>query len=202
MEKCLWNLNRQLLNNNCEVKIQWIPSHSEIALNDKADALANEATLLQSIDIVPYPNPSKTESCLRKLDKSIILEWFNAEKSSYSVIQKSLTAPEPDMAAIHGNLSFQHSVWTTWLRTGHTPLNAHLHRMKKRDNPFCGCSTPDDLKIESTDHFLFKCSNNALARKRWLNPNDSPPDLVEMMSHKQGRQNILNFIKQSKRFKK
>jgi len=46
VEKYLWELNRQLLEKGCEVLVQWIPSHSEIALNDRADTLANDATML------------------------------------------------------------------------------------------------------------------------------------------------------------
>ena len=40
------------------------------------------------------------------------------------------------------------------LRTGHTPLNRHLYRIKRASSPLCpACSRAD----ESTHHYLFKC---------------------------------------------
>ena len=202
VEKCLWDLNRQLLDKKCEVKIQWIPSHSEISLNDKADNLANIATMLPSTEIIPFPNPSKAIALYRVVEKSIIEEWFLAEKSDHSDIQKCLKAPEQSMDEIHKNLPFYMSVRITWIRTGHMPLNAHLYRMKKRENPLCKCSKSDQPINETISHYLFQCPRFLEVRKTCFDRQISPDDLVKMMSMREGRLSILSFINQSKRFKK
>ena len=180
---------------------QWIPSHSEIPLNDRADTLANIATQLPLIDIIPFPNPSKLVSQSKALEKAIVNEWFLAEKSNHSVIQRSLDSPESNMANIHKNLSFQMTVFMTWVRTGHTPLNDHLFRMGKRDDPYCDCSTQEQLTRETIDHFLFVCPKRTTARNNTIKSLDLPLDLVEIMANRISRHTLLRFIKQSRRFK-
>ncbi|KIK26902.1 hypothetical protein PISMIDRAFT_94142, partial [Pisolithus microcarpus 441] len=43
----------------------------------------------------------------------------------------------------------------SWPNTNHTPLNQHLHQIKRSDTPFClQCSK---ITPENVHHFLFQC---------------------------------------------
>jgi hypothetical protein len=53
------------------------------------------------------------------------------------------------------------------LRSNHVALNFYLHRIKKRDDPFCEhCSNSK----ETIRHFLFECPANREARRSTLDP--------------------------------
>ncbi|KAF8870222.1 hypothetical protein BD779DRAFT_1455804 [Infundibulicybe gibba] len=49
------------------------------------------------------------------------------------------------------------------LRTGHVPLNQHLHRIKKTDSPLCpNC----EVYEETVKHLMLDCSSYDAARRR------------------------------------
>jgi len=51
----------------------------------------------------------------------------------------------------------------TQLRTGHAPLNKHLHRINRSDNPSCSYCTNT---LEDVERFIFHCNKDALQRRK------------------------------------
>ncbi|KZV61832.1 hypothetical protein PENSPDRAFT_553759, partial [Peniophora sp. CONT] len=49
------------------------------------------------------------------------------------------------------------------LRSGHAPLNAHLHRIKCADSPVCEACGEDD---ETVKHFVYECPARMAERRR------------------------------------
>jgi hypothetical protein len=69
--------------------------------------------------------------------------------------------PQGDYLSDTAKLTRAQSSLITQLRTGHVPLNKHLHRIKRAPSPLCPACTRAD---ESTHHFLFECRTYEHAR--------------------------------------
>jgi hypothetical protein len=53
-----------------------------------------------------------------------------------------------------------------WLRTGHAPLNHHLHRIRAIESPECdACKTET---VETVRHYLLECPAHERARRKTL----------------------------------
>ena len=66
-------------------------------------------------------------------------------------IDKAL--PRKHMIQVYNSLSREEAGILSQLRTGHTPLNDSLARIRVEDSAACTCGA----KVESIQHFLFYC---------------------------------------------
>ena len=87
-----------------------------------------------------------------------------------------------------------------WLRTGHSPLQAHMHRVGRADHPFCPhCpSTPEGRR-----HFLLECPAYETERTQYITPiidphgvlgSRSDPHLVDFLLRSSNIDVIRIFI--------
>ena len=95
-----------------------------------------------------------------------------------------------------------------WLRTGHSPLNKHLHRTGQRDSPNCShCHTTP----EGRRHFLLECPQYQAARERHIYPllqfntthsiDPNSPQAVEWILHSNQVHGVIQFTKATGRFR-
>jgi hypothetical protein len=89
-------------------------------------------------------------------------QWEDSTRSQrIGRIDQSL--PSSKFRKIAQGLSRTETSILTQLRTNHSPLNAHLHRIKKIEHPFCRYCQGET--IEDVNHFFFVCPAYAEARR-------------------------------------
>lgn len=162
----------QSRNRNTELKLRWVPGHMEVKGNEQADKEAKKAAGENS------SNPSRLPQILKKplpASSSAIKQAFQAkvktrarERWTMSPRFRTVNAIDPTLPSkefgkqIDG-LPRKHASLLLQLRTGHTPLNLHLHRIGKADSPLC---PQCEESRESVAHFLFSCPAHARHRDR------------------------------------
>ena len=135
------------------IKLQYVPSHSQIAGNEMADGAAKGA---HAAGLVSLFTPVLNEDLQREL-KSVLWDRWTTRYHTYVMATGK---------AINFFTCKGHAAYWPWshhssriietalakLRTGHVGLKAHLFRIQKSDSALCGCGQP-----ETVDHFLLHC---------------------------------------------
>jgi hypothetical protein len=141
---------------NYSMSLFWCPAHVNIAENESVDALAKEAT---EGNLLRIHNFHRTLSNTQQLAK----KNFKFDKKKKPIVRnnvKLVTYPSKIFESLN-KLERSESSIIYQLRSGHSPLNNYLHRIKKLDSPDCTvCKTTEDVH-----HFLIKCSRFENERK-------------------------------------
>lgn len=115
----------------------WLPSHSNIDGNDKADAAAKRAATSNSLNIkVPQITSCYHKDLQKMLLKCTDLLWDhkwreNNDDSKLKIIRKDIFEKNPVL-----HFKKKEQVVLTRLRIGHTNM-AHLFLMKRETPPEC-----------------------------------------------------------------
>jgi ribonuclease HI len=160
------NLLQELANSN-SLTLVWVPGHSEIEGNEKADELAREGSAKTPIAQVPCIPLS------RGWAKSVIRDWSSKAHAKYwqeldSCRQTKLRITEP--------LSQQESKKIYSLKkpelrklvgvlTGHFYFNKHLHTLRLKTSTLCERCEEDE---DSAYHLICLCPRYANRRFRIL----------------------------------
>ena len=144
-----WSLHNLISRHNIKVFLQWIPAHTGISGNERADSLAKQGASL------PQPEVPVAYSTCRQIIKSNSKEeWLNSWSSGKTgrVMYNHMSKPhlkDPINALRRGDQSliFQ-------LRTQHAPLNSHLNRIGVIQSAACPLC---DYPSETVEHHLFYC---------------------------------------------
>ncbi|KAJ3897958.1 hypothetical protein F5879DRAFT_761292, partial [Lentinula edodes] len=86
----------------------------------------------------------------------------------------------------------------TQLRTGHIPLQRHLHRIGKADSPTCPCCKHGNKTVM---HYLFECCAHRQARGRLQRKlaNDQW-SIGSLLSTKSSLPHLFRYINDTKHF--
>ncbi|KAI6033804.1 hypothetical protein PISMIDRAFT_113320 [Pisolithus microcarpus 441] len=108
--------------------------------------------------------------------------------------------PSKSFVELAGSLRKKQTGIYIQLRTGHIPLNRHLHRIKKSDTPLClQCG---EVTEESVQHYLFRCPryererhvlHMALGRKA--------TQAAYLLNNVNARTHLLKYINATKRLR-
>jgi hypothetical protein len=176
----LWDLFHRRLqmvtdkHQDMDLLVRWTPGHIDIKGNEEADKEAKAAAKDGS-------SPSqKLPSQLRKMlprSKSAVQQAFHAKlkRAAAKVWQRSpryermkridpalpsdkFSKQTSKMLRKHASLLFQ-------LRSGHAPLNTHLHRIQKADSPICPCCHQHN---ETVMHYVMHCPAHKNARREMI----------------------------------
>ncbi|KAJ3874759.1 hypothetical protein F5051DRAFT_314507, partial [Lentinula edodes] len=90
------------------------------------------------------------------------------------------------------------------LRTGHVPLNSHLHRIGKADSPNCPhCNAAGRANIETVKHYITECPAYRKERFRLRQKlGRQTRSLRHLLSDKKCTPHLLRYIGGTKRFEK
>ena len=131
------------------LKMQWIPGHTDLLGNERADKLAKQGS---SKPQPPKPVPLKTTKNIIKQEYK--QNWTDKWSKGMTgrKVYEHLKAPKPkdDMARL--KRKDQTAIFR--LRTGHVPFNFHRNRFNPEVPPLCQlCDSP----YETVEHVLLEC---------------------------------------------
>ena len=158
--KLLLEIKKLLTNSSIRLVLQWIPGHTDLPGNDKADRLAKQgsssiqperATTLQTAKMVIHQNYRE--------------EWMNlwARGVTGRVVYEHMSTTKPRDPIKQISRKEQCTIFR--LRTQHIPLNMHLNRLNPEHPPMCQlCDEP----YETVDHIMFNCTKLSDLRRQFL----------------------------------
>lgn len=198
-------------NSTLDMKLRWISAHDDVAGNERADTLAKEAATgkVQPAEYCPLllhdlPKLPHSKAAVRKeAHQQVSLQW--EAKWKKSTHRAKLERVDPGLKIgkyldMVGDWKKNRTSIITQLRTGHIPLNYHLHRIKKADSPLCPhCNN----KEETVRHFLTECPAYDIERKELQNGcrNYDLP-LKVLLATAEGMKATIEYVQHTKRFKK
>lgn len=147
-----------LQNSGTRVELVWLPSHTNIQGNDKADSLAKRATTLTtylnySLDPLNY---------LPKLKNKLWEQWLTDWQRSVEIKGRwyagfQAVFPKDPWFAKFPFTDRRHITTIIRMRTGHCLTNEHKFRIGLSDTPQCECGQVEDL-----NHLIFDCPINEI----------------------------------------
>lgn len=153
----------QKAQSDVQITVAWIPGHSDVEGNEAADVAAKEAAAGTSTvrkylpTYLRKPLPSSAsrlrQNMAAKLQNDARATWLASPRyTRLSRIDNSL--PSKHYAQLTQNIPRRHAALLIQLRTGHAPLNKHLHRINCVPSPLCPrCENAP----ETVDHYLLFC---------------------------------------------
>jgi ribonuclease HI len=153
------------------LRLAWISGHDGVGGNEAADAEAKEAaegSSSQEGELPVYlrgrPLPRSIAAARQHFRTGLRQEWKMrwAASPRYARMAKiDNTIPSGKYNEMTMDFTRAQTSLITQLRTGHVPLNSHLHRIKRAASPLCpACGKAD----ETVHHYLFDCRAHEHAR--------------------------------------
>ena len=144
-----WAIHNIISRHQVKVTLQWIPAHTGIPGNERADELAKKGASL------PQPEVPVTYSTCRQMIRSNLKEdWLNkwATGKTGRPMYGHMTRPQPNDTINKLKRRDQSTIFQ--LRTQHLPLNQHLNRIGVKESAACPLC---DHHSETVEHLLFDC---------------------------------------------
>ena len=158
---------------NVRYTLRWVPGHRNHEGNERADTEAKAAAQGDSspeADLPTWLTRAPLPASLSKIRQSLNLRFRTAAIAEWSLSPRAQTAmridpclPSSAFMRLISPLPRRQASLLIQLRTGHAPLNYHLHCITKADSPSCPqCGHPR----ETVAHLLLDCPEFEGARAR------------------------------------
>ena len=186
--------------------IRWVPGHQDITGNEQADAEAKLAALGESSSVRLLPPPLRRELPVslpkakqvynKKLEAQAAERW-RASKRGEKMRRVDSTLPSSRFQKLVASLPRRNVSLLIQLRTGHAPLNHHLHTIGRADTQRCpGCGASK----ETVTHFVLQCPKYALQRRIFMGPlGRNGGRLDYLLSTKEGTDRLFKFVNATRR---
>ncbi|KAJ8976451.1 hypothetical protein NQ317_000192 [Molorchus minor] len=135
--KLIWDcyINLQQLTTNNHVKLRWIPGHSGLEGNERADSLARLGSELGPVGPEPLVATSKA-TCVQSISKWVIQQHVEYwEKQELRQSRTFMAEPTDQLTNSLLNLNRKQTRTIIGALTGHCPLQRHLHKMELANDP-------------------------------------------------------------------
>ena len=184
-----------------DVVMRWVPGHMDVPGNELADDEAKRAARGESSAAASLPaGLRKSLPCSVTASKRAHLERLRKEAASKwkgSRRGQRLGTIDPSLP---GRSFLKRASGLTWrqlgvlvqLRTGHSPLLKHLHRIQRSPMPDCPACGEEH---ETVHHFLLTCPRFASARYRHIVPlGRRCRDLAYLLGSPEASDNLFAFV--------
>lgn len=174
LHRIIRDVRRKHQLNKDQITIRWIPGHAGVQGNEQADeeargAAASATNNSPSRSLPKYirtnPLPSSVTALKQAYKETSKLRWTKtwSESARYKRMSRyKMDKPSNDFLKLISPLSKKQAALLTGLRTGHLPLNEHLHRINRADSPEC----PHCPGIaENISHLILHCPQYARERQ-------------------------------------
>ena len=140
--------------------LQWIPGHTDIAGNEKADRLSKKGAQQPQTH---KPTPYRTAKQI--IQHNYREDWMNmwATGTTGRAVYRHMNSVKQNDSIRALPRKEQTAIFR--LRTQHVPLNQHLNRINPEHPPMCPLC---NAQFESTQHFLLLCPNLQDLREQLL----------------------------------
>jgi ribonuclease HI len=184
-----------------DLDVHWVPGHANNAENEAIDKEAKLAAEGNSSTpkhlpafLRKHPLPISTSARKQTYNAAHKLRWSQEWKQSkrYLHIKKyNQTLPSPIYMKLTNELNRRQASLLTQLRTGHIPLNSHLHRITIAPSPACPhCPVP-----ETVSHFLLQCPQYREERATLTQKLGRGAYVIPyLLSHKDAIPHLLHYI--------
>ncbi len=185
--------NHQSINNNT-VALLWIPSHTGILGNDKADILAKQGVNNTSNVLnVPYSKSDIKYITKRDMKHSFNTNWQQKwDHSVYYQIQQTLNTNCHNYHHLR-----KIDTLITRLRFNNCRSNQYLYRIGKRTNDLCThCNIP-----HTVEHIIFYCTKYTIQSQKLvasLNKLNIPATTKDVLSNKLAYAALATYLQTTK----
>ncbi len=152
-----------LRDRNIQVEIAWIAGHADVSPNELADKAAKEAAQAASMWTGAQP-PVTLQDAKCAIRNATIHAWKRQWDLQPEGRHTHSILPIPSTKPLKPDPSRRIDVMLSRLRSGHTLLAEHSHRMKVTDSPNCQCGQDRG----TITHFLFHCPLDHDARENMV----------------------------------
>jgi ribonuclease HI len=140
-----------------QITITWIPGHTEIQGNERADAEAKKAAMNPKMSL-PFKYKPLKSARLQYIKKSVKEQWlkqWNQHTQTSKTLRRLAKQKEFKVGPkLYNSLPNRSTVATIiQLRTGHCRLNKYLHSTGAKNSPYCECG----YGKETVEHYLLEC---------------------------------------------
>jgi ribonuclease HI len=190
--------------------LRWTPGHEGIQGNEQVDDAAKRAAMGDISTPAELPAylrrkpmkrsaPATRQAYKKVLQEDWRKEWLRSKRNRrMRHIDSSL--PSNNYIKLSRPLRRAQLSMLTYLRTGHAPLNHHLHRIKCIESPAC----PHCPEVnETVRHFLFECPEYRAARNtmdRALRRRSH--DIAYLFTNSRAIQVLTRYVADTKRWER
>ncbi|GFO18345.1 Gag-Pol polyprotein [Plakobranchus ocellatus] len=143
-----------------QLVLQWIPGHTNITGNEKADRLSKKGSQ-QAQPHKPIPFQTAKQIIKNNYREDWMNMWAMGKSGRAMYRHMNSTKPKDDIRSIPRK--DQATIFR--LRTEHAPLNQHLNRTNPEHPPMCPLC---NHQFEAVPHLLLHCPNLQDLRKQLL----------------------------------
>ena len=151
-----------------QIDIMWIPGHSEIQGNERADAEAKKAAADSTLNQLRKHRPLKSartrhiKTAAKEQWQKIWTEGTKNAKALRHITKIKRKGNKTGPKLYNDMVNRDTAATIAQLRTGHCGLNHYLHRFGINGSPYCECG----YGKETVEHYLLECRNYKEPRKK------------------------------------
>jgi hypothetical protein len=187
-----------------QVTVAWVPSHSGIVGNERADVLAKHTTPLPSAVGATF---SYLRHCAKRHIKSTWKTIWEKRNKSGQFDEVVTTPPSPSVPDHFRSIRRETYGRITQILTGHGYIGEFYMRFILDETPWCPCTDENVIPtLQDRHHLIFDCpryeSHRHILRKRFLTFDNPSFTLKNIIEHSHGHTFLAEFLEKSGAFTK